>query len=147
MQSTAPSACWLPVPRGCRWSAVRRRPRSPERLQWTTSYSLSRSSNAPTTSPRLLSSWSPSPLVRRNSDPTNAWMDGEGRGRENGLMHGKAKRDGRGFWERKKERRNMIKLQMGGRGMGSDRENAGCDEERQSLDYAWKRKQSKSIVK
>ncbi len=97
MQSTAPSACWLPVPRGCRWSAVRRRRRSPGPLPWTTNSSLSRSSNAPMTSPRLPSNWSPSPPVRRNSDPTNAWMVGEGRGGENGSVHGCPKRDERGF--------------------------------------------------
>ena len=76
MQCTAPSACWLPVHQGCRWSAVRQHPRSLGPLQWTTNSSLSRSSSAPTTSLRPLSNWSPSPLVRRNSDPTNAWMDG-----------------------------------------------------------------------
>lgn len=97
MQSTAPSACWLPVPRGCRWSAVRRRPRILGPLQWTTNSSLSRSSSAPTTSPRPPSNWSPSPLVRRNSDLTSAWTDGEWRGRENRSMHEGAKRDGRGF--------------------------------------------------
>lgn len=33
MQSTVLSACWLPVPRDCRWSAVRRRLRSLALLQ------------------------------------------------------------------------------------------------------------------
>lgn len=55
------------------------------------------------TLPRPPSNWSLSPLARRNSDPASAWMDGEGRGRENRSMHGWATRDGRGFQERKEE--------------------------------------------
>lgn len=96
MQSTAPYGCWLPVPRGCRWSAVRRRPRSLGPLRWTTNSLPSRSSSALTTSPRLPSNWSPSPLVRRSSDPTKC-MGGEERGREDGSMHGWTRRDGKGL--------------------------------------------------
>lgn len=98
MQSTAPSGCWLPVPHGCRWSAVRRRHRSLGPLQWTTNSSLSRSSSALTTSPRLQSSWSPSPLVRRSSDP-NKCMDG---------------------WRGKRERERTDQCMGGLRGMGGD---------------------------
>lgn len=68
MRSTAPSACWPPVPPGCRWSVVRLPRRSPGPPRWITSSSLSRSSSAPTILPRLPSSWLPSPLGRKNSD-------------------------------------------------------------------------------
>lgn len=136
MQSTAPYACWLPVPRGCRWSAVRPHPRSLGPPQWTTSSSLSRSSNAPTTLPRLLSSWSPSPLVRRNSDPTNTdgWMHRKEGERTDQCMGGL--RGMGGASRRGRKRENMITLRMGGRGRASDRENDGRDEE--NLEYAWK---------
>lgn len=67
MPSTALSGCWPPVPRGYRWSVVKRPLQTPEPLLWTTSSSLSRSSSVPTTSPRPPNNWSPSPLERKNS--------------------------------------------------------------------------------
>lgn len=53
----------------CRWSVVKRRPPTRRSVRWTTSSSPSRSSSAPTTSPKPPNSWSPSPPARKNSDP------------------------------------------------------------------------------
>lgn len=91
MRSTAPSACWPPAPRDCRWSAARRCPRSPAPPPWTTSCSPSRSSSAPTTLPRPPSNWSPSRPARRNSDQTH----GEG---ENGATDGRGIQGGGRAW-------------------------------------------------
>lgn len=82
MRSTAPSACWPPAPPGCRWSVARPPRLSPGPLRWTTSSSLSRSYSAPTISPRLPSSWSPLPLVKKNSDGQEERGDIEDRGRK-----------------------------------------------------------------
>ncbi len=69
MQYVLPWSSWQPVRPACRWSVVKRRPPTRRPVRWTSSSSPSRSSSAPTTSPKPPSSWSPSPPVRKNSDP------------------------------------------------------------------------------
>ncbi len=69
MQYVLPWSSWGPVRPACRWSVVKRRPPTRRSVRWTTSSSPSRSSSAPTTSPKPPSSWSPSPPAKKNSDP------------------------------------------------------------------------------
>lgn len=64
-------SCLLPAPHVYRSSVVKQHPRTLRPARWTTSYWPSRSSSALMTSPKLPSSWWPSPPGRKNSDPPN----------------------------------------------------------------------------
>lgn len=70
-----PCACWHPVPTDCSRSAGKRCPPSPAPRP-TSSWWHSRSSSAPTTSPKLPSSWSPSQPKRTTTEALGAFYSG-----------------------------------------------------------------------
>lgn len=90
-----------------------------------------------TTSPRLLSSWSPSLPVRRNSDTMDGWRQR----REKGWIGAWV---GKEEWESKKKKMNSITLQVREKGRGR---NDMCGAERKHLEHGkeigWKQRKSR----